>query len=116
MLTGRTESIAAVAMILKSILNIIIFAFSLWIIYFSGNSSYSLLQGALVFIALSLIIGILSQIPFGLVFAPLLVEWWWLDIELSGISAIAWSLVVASMILDGLLFGLIVRNSSTEGR
>lgn len=116
MLTRRTESITVATMIAKLILNIIVLSFSVWIVFFLENSSYPLMQGVVIFLALSLTMGVFSQIPFGLVFAPILIEWWWLDIELSEISTIAWSLVVVSIILDGLLIRFVMRDSSTRGR
>ena len=63
----------------------------------------TLLRGIIVFIFSSMFIGFVFGIPFGATFAPILFEWWLLDVPLDSISTFAWVVTGISLVANLLI-------------
>jgi len=90
--------------ILKNISDLLVFGFLVYGAYFLANKEITLFVGIGIFILLSIFIGVVHSFPFGATFAPILFEWWWLDITFWNFSDMAWIITCISMVANTLFF------------
>ena len=99
-----SDAVAGIGVLVKSASGIIVFAFLIQSMYFTGDYDLGLLNGTLAFFGLCLFIGLTAIIPLGSTLAPLLFEWGWHDIPLWEFTTAAWIVTGISMFANVLFF------------
>jgi hypothetical protein len=102
-MSGFSDAVAALGMILKSVSSLIVLGFLVYSMYFTGDYDLGFFKGVLAFIALSFFVGFTSMVPFGTTFAPILFEWWWHDIPFWDFTTPAWVITGISMLANVLV-------------
>ena len=102
-MSNISENSLNIGVILKSISGIAIYVFLIWTTYFSGYYELSFFRGIIIFIIIGTFLGFVSYIPFGITFAPVIFEWWILDVPLSSISNFAWAVTGISLVANLLI-------------
>ena len=95
-----SQNTLAMGTILKSISGLAVWGFLIWTVYFSGYFELTLLNGVIIFIVLCIFMAFLMGIPFGITFAPVIFEWWILDVPLGSISTFAWAVTGVSLVAN----------------
>ncbi|OOZ74122.1 hypothetical protein BOW50_12535 [Solemya velum gill symbiont] len=97
------EATMGIGAILKYLSGFIVFGFLVYSLYFTGHYELTIFKGIIAFIVILFFIGLLSMIPFGTTFAPILFEWWWHDIQFWDFTTAAWVVTGISMLANILL-------------
>src|SRR5512132_226990 len=110
------SAIAMLGVELKVISGTVVFGFLVWILYFTGAYEFTLFKGVLAFVALSIFTGLLSRVPFGTTFTPMLFEWWWHNVPFRKFSTAAWAITGASMIANVLVLAAVLLEARANSR
>ena len=102
-MSNISDAVFGTGAILKAVSGIIIFVFLIYSMYFTGSYELTLLKGIVAFILLSLFSSVLTMIPFGTTFAPILFEWWWHDVPFWDFSTPAWIVTGVALVANVIL-------------